>query len=158
PGKMHCIILWMGGGPSQLDTFDPKPGQANGGPFNAIDTSVKGIQISEHLPKLAQLAQHLAIIRSLEHPEGDHIRPTYLMHTGHSVNDPIPHPSLGAALGKELGDRSPLPRFVAISPKAPFHAEGRGPGLLGPRYGPLVVAAPEGGFRPGQPADSPRIP
>src|SRR5262249_7504871 len=54
--QRSCILLWMSGGPSQIDTFDPKPGQANGGPFRAIDTAAKGVRISEHLPRLAKLA------------------------------------------------------------------------------------------------------
>src|SRR5437763_1636213 len=59
--RRACILLWMNGGPSQMDTFDLKPGHANGGPFKEIDTSVPGIKISEHLPKLAQHADRLAI-------------------------------------------------------------------------------------------------
>src|SRR6478672_6660947 len=57
----HCVLLWMPGGPSQMDTFDLKPGHANGGPFQEIATSVPGLKISEHLPKLATLAENLAI-------------------------------------------------------------------------------------------------
>src|SRR5262245_33814504 len=64
-----CILLWMQGGPSQLDTFDLKPGHANGGTFKAIETSVPGIRISEHLPKLANEMNSLAIIRSLSTKE-----------------------------------------------------------------------------------------
>src|SRR5262245_12546607 len=60
-----CILLWMQGGPSQTDTFDMKPGHANGGTFKPMETAVRGIQISEHLPKLAQEFKDLAIIRSL---------------------------------------------------------------------------------------------
>ena len=60
-----CILLWMDGGPSHKDTFDLRPGTAQGGPFQAIPTSVTGIQISEHLPRLARLMQHAAIIRSM---------------------------------------------------------------------------------------------
>src|SRR3954454_16743973 len=63
--KRSCILLWMSGGPSQLDTFDLKQGHDNAGPFKPIATSVPGIQISEHLPKLAKLAEHLAIVRSM---------------------------------------------------------------------------------------------
>jgi RNA polymerase sigma factor (sigma-70 family) len=149
PGKMHCIILWMNGGPSQIDTFDPKPGDPNGGPFKAIETNVKGVQISEHLPKLAGLADHLAIIRSLKTGEGDHMRGAYLMHTGYAHDGRTDYPTLGCILGKELGDdTSDLPRFVIVSPKFPGNFEGNGPGYLGPKYTPLVVEAPGAGFRP----------
>ena len=57
----HCIVLFMNGGPSQLDTFDPKPGTANGGPFKAIQTSVKGVEVAETLPQVAEQAHHLSI-------------------------------------------------------------------------------------------------
>src|ERR1700737_1952057 len=63
--KRSCILLWMSGGPSQLDTFDLKPGHANGGPFKAIATNVPGIQISEHFSKIAKYADQMAIVRSM---------------------------------------------------------------------------------------------
>src|SRR5579864_4502815 len=69
--RRSCILLWMAGGPSQMDTFDLKPGHENGGPYAAIDTSVPGIQISEHLPKLAAQMEYCAIIRSMTTKEGD---------------------------------------------------------------------------------------
>ena len=66
PGRNRsCILLWMNGGPSQMDTFDLKPKSPNGGTFQAIATSVPGIRISEHLPKLAGHAKHMAIVRSM---------------------------------------------------------------------------------------------
>src|SRR5262245_17332996 len=63
--KRSCILLWMNGGPSQMDTFDLKPGHANGGQFKDIPTSVSGIRISEHLPKLANMMEHMVLIRSM---------------------------------------------------------------------------------------------
>src|SRR5690242_12262691 len=77
--KRSCILLWMSGGPSQLDTFDLKPGHANGGPFKAIDTSAPGVQFSEHFAQLAKHANHLAIVRSMNSKEGDHGRATFLL-------------------------------------------------------------------------------
>ena len=74
--KRACILLWMNGGPSQTDTFDMKPGHANGGQFKPIATSVPGIQISEHLPKIARQMHKLAIVRSMTTKEGDHTRAT----------------------------------------------------------------------------------
>src|ERR1044071_1708416 len=79
-----CILLWMNGGPSHLDTFDPKPGTAVGGSFKAIDTRIKGVQISENLPRIAQVTDKLAIVRSMTSREGNHDRGQYLMHTGRS--------------------------------------------------------------------------
>src|ERR1700688_4593431 len=63
--KRSCILLWMNGGPSTIDLWDLKPGHKNGGPYKEISTSVPGIKISEHLPKLAQRMDHLAILRSM---------------------------------------------------------------------------------------------
>src|SRR5438128_3011165 len=81
--RRACILLWMNGGPSQTDTFDLKPGHANGGPSREIHTSVPGLRIGEHLPRLAQQMEHVAIIRSMSTREGDHGRASYLMRTGY---------------------------------------------------------------------------
>src|SRR5262245_60620186 len=69
--KRSCILLWMAGGPSQIDTFDLKPGHDNGGPFREIATAVPGVRIGEHLPRLARHTDRLAIVRSLQTREGD---------------------------------------------------------------------------------------
>src|SRR5438093_9555748 len=80
--KRSCILLWMNGGPSQIDTFDPKPNHPNGGPLKPIQTAVPGLQFSECFPQLAKQAKHLAVIRSMSTKEGDHGRATYLMRVG----------------------------------------------------------------------------
>jgi RNA polymerase sigma factor (sigma-70 family) len=135
-----CIILWMSGGPSQLDTFDPKPGTPNGGPFQAIDTRVKDVRISEHLPLLAEQTDHLAIIRSLTHKEGDHARATYLMHTGRTIGSDTFYPSLGALLAKELHvPGADVPAYVDVGPPGPFFNQSNGPGFLGDEFAPLPV-------------------
>src|SRR5215472_18261781 len=74
--KRSCILLWMAGGPSQTDTFDLKPGHANGGPFREIDTAAPGVKIGEHLPQLARQMKRLAVLRSMRTKEGDHGRAT----------------------------------------------------------------------------------
>jgi hypothetical protein len=133
------IFLWMGGGPSQLDTFDLKPGQATGAPFKEIETTAKGIRISEHLPNLARFADHMLFIRSLTHRNGDHTGGAYLMHTGYEPRQDIEYPALAALLAKELGsERSELPNFVCLTMN-PVHAQWCSPGFLGPRYGPLTM-------------------
>jgi hypothetical protein len=138
-----CILLWMTGGPSQIDTFDPKPGHANGGTFKSIDTSVPGIQVCEHLPKLAQQMQHAAVIRSMATKEGDHQRATYMNHTGYLPQGPIRYPTLGSLLSKELtAPEAELPGFVAIAPNRLLGQGANGPGFLGPQYAPLVVGDP----------------
>jgi hypothetical protein len=138
--KRACILLWMNGGPSQTDTFDLKPGHANGGPFKEIATSVPGIKISEHLPKIARQMKHLSIIRSMTTKEGDHNRATFYMRTGYRPTGPIQYPPLGALVAKELGDEAAaLPSFVSIAPFSFFSPAAYGPGFLGPQYAPLVV-------------------
>ncbi len=138
----HCILLWMAGGPSQMDTFDMKPGHPNGGDFKEIATSAPGVHFSEHLPKLAQHADKLAIIRSLSTKEGDHERGSYLMRTGQRPMGVINYPSVAASLGKELADASDaLPPYISIAPSRGPGQGGFGPGFLGPKYAPLVVAA-----------------
>src|SRR5262245_17517344 len=151
--KKSCILLWMSGGPSQLDTFDLKPGHANGGPFKPTATSCSGIQISEHLPKIARFMEHMAIIRSMHSKEGDHGRATYLLRTGYLPQGPIRYPSIGALVSKELGEeRSELPNFVSIAPFGVLNDGAYGSGFLGPNHAPLVVGqrAPA----PGQEAGS----
>src|SRR3954465_3027306 len=87
--RRHCILLWMSGGPSQIDTFDLKPGHENGGPGKEIQTAVPGIRISEHLPRLAQRMKDMTLIRSMSTKEGDHSRGTYLMRTGYLPQGPV---------------------------------------------------------------------
>jgi hypothetical protein len=138
--KRSCILLWMSGGPSQLDTFDLKPSHKNGGPFKPIATRVPGIQISEHLPKIAKFMDRMAIVRSLHSKEGDHGRATFLLRTGYVPQGPIQYPSIGALVSKELGDeRSELPNFVSVAPFRVLNQGAFGSGFLGPRHAPLVV-------------------
>src|SRR6187431_739818 len=99
-----CILLWMSGGPSHIDTFDLKPEAREGirGEFKPIDTSVPGIQISEHLPQLAQRMQHLALLRSMSTVESDHNLATYHMHTGYQKRaGGVAFPSLGSIVSRE---------------------------------------------------------
>jgi hypothetical protein len=137
-----CILLWMDGGPSQKDTFDMKPGTKDAGEFKPISTSVPGIGISEHFPKLARHMHHAAIVRSMSTPEGGHARARYYMHTGYREGvGGLTYPSLGAIASAELGDPNfPLPNFVSVGGKTNF-----GAGFLGVRHQPLVVTDPERG-------------
>ena len=129
-----CIVLWMNGGPSHIDTFDPKPGAATGGPFKAIKTRAPQIQLCEHLPLLAEHADKLAVVRGMTSREGNHQRAQYLLHTGYSPNPTVVHPALGAWASSKLGDpNSELPAFVSLGgPSA-------GGGILGVENGPFVV-------------------
>ena len=147
--RRHCIVLWMGGGPSQLDTFDLKPEHENGGEFKETKTNVPGLRFSEHLPQLAKQADKLAIIRSLSTKEGDHTRGTHLMQTGQPPMGAIKYPSMGSVLARELGDRSDaLPNFISVSQGRLFSDSTTGPGFLGPRYSPVRVTGTGGQFQP----------
>jgi hypothetical protein len=149
--RRSCILLWMNGGPSQMDTFDLKPGHVNGGPYRAIQTSVPGIRISEHLPRVARHADKMAIIRAMSTREGDHGRGTFYMRTGFLPQGPIQYPTLGSLVSKEIGTNElPLPNFVSIAPFRLFNAAAYSSGFLGPQYAPLMVGEvnnfnPQGG-------------
>src|SRR5579884_2065630 len=147
--RRSCILLWMSGGPSQMDTFDLKPGHANGGPFRETATNVPGIKISEHLPKLARHLDEMALVRSLTSKEGEHGLATYLGHTGYPARGPIQYPTLGSLVAKEAGaDDAALPNFVSIAPFRTFSPAAFGPGFLGPRYAPLTVGESGPGYAP----------
>ena len=144
PPPRSVILLWMTGGPSQLDTFDPKPEHENGGEFAAIDTAVPGVQIAEHLPGIAQRLDRCALLRSLSTPEGDHGRATFLARTGYRPGGVIDYPTLGAAISKELADQperveNDLPSYVSIAPFRLANPAAFGSGFLGPEYAPLTV-------------------
>lgn len=136
PGR-SCIVLWLGGGPSHIDTFDPKPGRETGGPFAAIPTAVPGLSLSEHLPQLAAEAGHLAVVRSLSSKEGNHERAAHLLRTGYAPSPTVDYPALGSWASAELGDpKAALPAFVSVrGPSA-------GAGCLGAQHGPFVVQTP----------------
>ena len=140
--KRSCILLWMSGGPSQIDTFDLKPGHPNGGEFKDIDTAVPGIRISEHLPRMAEWTKRMAIVRSMSTREGDHGRATHLMRTGYIPQGPIAYPTLGSLLSKELGaSTAELPNFVSILPQRFASPAAFGPGFLGSKYAPMTVGS-----------------
>jgi hypothetical protein len=160
--RRSCILLWMNGGPSQTDTFDLKPGHANGGPFKEIATTATGMRISEHLPKIARHGDQMVIIRSMSTKEGDHGRASFLMRTGYLPQGPVDFPPLGALVAKELGNNSSeLPSFVSIAPYRFFNPAAYGSGFLGPQYAPLIVGdmGPQpGGQGPNNYEDSLKVP
>ncbi len=132
----RCIVLWMGGGPSQLDTFDPKPGSTTGGPIRAVPTSVPGIQIAEALPEIGKRMDSLSIIRSLTSPEGDHDRGSHYLHTGYPFVQAFPRPTLGSIVSHE-NPASDSPLFVSLG------ASGLGPAYMGPDHAPFAVEDPQ---------------
>lgn len=137
---MSCILLFMNGGPSQFETFDPKPNHRNGGETKVIDTAVSGVQLAEHWPNLAAQMKDIALIRSMTNKEGAHPRAVYQMHTGYLPSGAIKYPAFGSIVAKELGDPNfELPYFVSIGGRFNNAA---GAGFLGMRYAPLSVLDP----------------
>ena len=135
PAKAKSVIvLWMNGGQSHVDTWDPKPGTPVGGPHKAIKTATPGLSISEHLPELARLSKKLCVVRSLTHKEGNHQRTNALMHTSYSPSPTVDHPSLGGWLSKRFGPPPRgLPAFVSLG--GPSHSAG----FFGVQHGPFVL-------------------
>ena len=137
--QKSAILLWMGGGPSTIDIWDLKPGAPTGGEFKPISTNATGVQICEHLPKMAKNMDKVALVRSMSTREADHTRGRYYMHTGYVPNPNVQHPSYGAVLSHELlpsrGDSLEIPPFVAVG------GNSVGPGFLGMAYAPFVVSA-----------------
>jgi hypothetical protein len=135
-GTRACILLYMEGGPSQLDTFDPKPGEPTGGPFRAIEAGVPGMRVSEHLPRLARQGKRLCIIRSLTSKEGNHDRARHLMHTGYPPQGGVDHPAFGSLVAEARGGPD-MPGYVAVG------GPGEDAGFLGAAYSPFPVLNPD---------------
>src|SRR5262245_21053799 len=112
---MSLILLWMQGGPSQLETFDPKPGTDNGGPTEAIETAVSGIKIAKGWENVAKQMGDIALIRSMNNKEGEHQRATYQLHTGYIPTGTVRHPSLGCAIAQQIAlPEHDLPAVVSV--------------------------------------------
>ena len=141
--QKSCILLWMDGGPSHVETFDPKPeaGMDIRGDLGAIGTSVAGIQIGAKFPELAKLMHHGAILRGMSTAEADHGRARVYMHTGYRPGaGGITYPGLGSTVSAELPrPDSPLPNFVVTGEPLNKHDVIRDPGYRGPRHQPLVL-------------------
>ncbi len=136
------IEIWVWGGPSHLETFDPKPnaGKAYNGGHGDIATNVKGIRISEYLPKLAQQADKYSIIRSMCHRTNGHETATYLMQTGRMPGDGITYPAIGAVLAmlKSGEYKGKLPPYIALTTNKGRFSEN---GFLSDRFKPLATGS-----------------
>ncbi len=140
---MACILLWMQGGPSQFETFSPKPNHENGGETKAISTNVPGVEISENFPKLAQVMNHLAVIRSMTSREGSHPRATSYLHTGYLPTASVKYPAFGSLVTKELPNPGcELPAFVKVGGQRGF--DDGGGGFLGAAFDPFIIPQPGG--------------
>ena len=137
PAK-HVIFVLMSGAPSQFETFDPKPGTPTGGPFGTVATRIPGVRFCEYLPRLAQMTDHFAVIRSVAGPSpaGDHVIDLQCTLTGHRLRSRVgvARPSFGSIVAHELGRRdAKLPGYINLSPSW-HNAAFRGAGCLGARY------------------------
>ncbi len=140
----NVIYLYMSGGMSQLDTFDPKPGEENQGPVKAIPTNVPGVQVSEHFPNMARHMDKVAVLNSMRTTQGAHAQGKYFMHTSYEMRATIRHPSLGAWLNRIDGPSNPtLPGHVAIGNEL----YGASSGFLESNFSPLPIGDPEAGLQ-----------
>lgn len=138
------ILIWLDGGPSQLETFDPHPGGAIGGPTRAIATATPGLCFAAGLEPLAELSNDMAVVRSLVSKEGDHARGQYALRTGYRPDPTVQHPSMGAIAAHELpGPGVDLPPYISILSTDRYSEGGR----LGSAYQ---------AYKMGDPADPPR--
>ena len=138
-GARNCILIWLAGGASHIDTFDPKPDAPEDvrGEFKAIDTSVPGLRISEVLPNLARSMDRVTLIRSMTSPEADHDRASHHLLTGYRPTPAQVYPSYGSVVSKwREASRGMLPPYVAV-PDAPFSSSA---GYLTPAYDPFAVS------------------
>jgi uncharacterized protein (DUF1501 family) len=130
PAK-SLIVLWMSGGPSQLETFDPHPGtKIAHESTRAIKTAAKEIEIADNLPLVAEQMESISLVRSLVSKEGDHERASHNVKTGFRPDPTLVHPSLGAIICHQLADNVEIPRHVSILPDQ-YPARG---GYLGDQY------------------------
>ncbi len=133
------ILLWLRGGPSQLDTFDPHTGTKIGGDVQAIATSIPNVEIADTLPQLAELLHWTSVVRSIVSKEGDHERGTYQLKTGWRPDPTIIHPSIGAVLCHQTNDNLEIPRHVSILSDQ-WPARG---GYLGGQYDAFQIGDPK---------------
>ncbi len=138
--KRVCVIF-LNGGVSQLETWDPKPATDTGGPFQAIPTSVPGIHISELLPYTARQMHHLSLVRSINTRENNHTKGRIYMETGRKEDPTTPYPHLGAVMAKLLGHaEQALPGYLHITPIGSGGFNQSDATFLGPRFASVSLA------------------
>lgn len=131
-----CILVWLAGAPSQMETWDPKPGTPNGGETKKITTQSPGIEIAHYWPKIASVMNDIAVIRSMTGKEAAHERGTYHLHTGHRMLGIEKFPHFGSVVAKEIGDpQSDIPNFVSIG-------QTLSSGFLGVQVAPFIIDRP----------------
>jgi hypothetical protein len=138
----NCILLWMQGGPSHIDTMDPKPAAPAEirGEFKSIPTCLPGVQLSEHLPKLAQQLDKTSIIRSLTSPDSGHGMADHFMMSGYRFSPTITHPCYGSVVAREKGYRNGIPPFIQLGMNMDRRFNGGLAGFIGPVHNPFEIA------------------
>jgi hypothetical protein len=134
----NLIFLWLQGGPSQLETFDPHPGKKIGGSIQGVETSIKGVQISDLLPQTAEVMHLATLVRSMTSKEGDHERATYTMKTGWRPDPTLIHPAIGSVLCHQTEGNIEIPRHISIL-ASQWPARG---GYMGPHLDAFQIGDP----------------
>jgi hypothetical protein len=140
--KAHkrVLMIWLSGGSSQLETWDPKPGTDTGGPFQAIPTTIPGVHISELLPYTARQMHHMALVRGVNTNSDDHGQGMIIMHIGRKPDQRNEYPHLGCVMSKLLGSEdNPLPGYIHVTPKA-SGGTAQDSAFLGPKYASVTVS------------------
>ena len=144
PTARNVIYLYMSGGMSHLDTFNPQEGVEEAGPVKPIATSADGVRISEYLPLTAKQMHHVAVVNSLTSTQGAHAQGNYFMHTSYTIRSTIRHPSMGAWLTKYQGRSNPsLPASVVVT----NDSKHPGAGFFEAAVSPLIVSNPAAGLQ-----------
>ncbi len=132
-----CILLWLDGGPSHLETYDLKPDAASEvrGPFQPMPTNIAGVQICELLPNTARIADRIAIVRSVTSPLGEHGLANHYLLTGYKPSPVLEYPSYGSVVAHVRGGQHTLPPYIAI----PDYKTTAGSGFLGAAHRPFAV-------------------
>ena len=154
PPDTSCILIWMDGGPTHYETFDPKPDAPKEirGEYEAVPTGIPGVRFSKHVKRLAAISDKLAIVRSIRHNHGNHGAGNHYMMTGAPTRIPVAcgafvsfHPSLGSMTAATRGTQGGLPPYFSM----PRMSRSGGPNFLGAKYAPFVVSdnPNSGGFR-----------
>jgi hypothetical protein len=137
--QKRMLVVFLAGGVSQLESWDPKPGTPTGGPFRPISTSVPGVQICELLPHTAQQMHQLAIVRSVNSKINDHGQGKYAMEHGRKQEAASAYPHLGAVTSRMLNPTdNPLPGYIQITPKG-GGSKGSDAAYLGSKYASIVL-------------------
>src|SRR5262245_5482041 len=151
--EKRVLVVWLSGGVSQLETWDPKPGTDIGGPFQTIETSVPGVHISELLPHSARMMHRMALVRGIDTQEDDHGKGYVIMHTGRRQEPGMTYPHFGSAVAKLLGsDNNPLPGYIHVTPRGNGGVNAADAAFLGPRFASVSLddgKAPANISRPG---------